>query len=140
MEKLGFVVIRYDNRKTAEIRKFLKQYTSAQSNENVNAFGCAFFSHGEEGGQLATYDGFINASEIAESVQGQNAPYLIGKPKIFFFQGDIIFKLCFKIVLACRGGHYMDGIQLKAVALSTEDKKLSWPDAADILCHYATTG
>ena len=73
-----------------EIRKYLKQYTSAKSNENVNAFGCAFFSHGEESGELATFDGFINASEIVESVQGQNAPYLIGRPKIFFFQGQII--------------------------------------------------
>ena len=41
---------------------------------------------------------------------------------------------------ACRGGEYMDGNKLKAVAMCVPDKKLSWPDAADILCHYATTG
>ena len=89
MEKLGFSVYCYDNRKTDEIRKYLKQYTTAKSNENVNAFGCAFFSHGEEGGELATYDGFINAREIVDSVKGQDAPNLISRPKIFFFQGEL---------------------------------------------------
>ena len=102
MEKLGFQVYRYDNRTTDEIRKYLKQYTSAQSNENVNAFGCAFFSHGEDGGELATYDGFINASEIVEFVQGQNAPYLIGRPKIFFFQGQIILSNVLTILFMSR--------------------------------------
>ena len=87
MEKLGFSVYRYDNRTTQEVKKYLKQYTSATSNTNVNAFGCAFFSHGEEGGAMATYDGFINAKDVVESVHGQQAQHLIGKPKLFFFQG-----------------------------------------------------
>ena len=87
MEKLGFEVYRYDNRKTDQIREKLKQHTTAKSNENVNAFGCAFFSHGGEGGKLATYDGSINANEIVDFVTGQNASNLIGRPKIFFFQG-----------------------------------------------------
>ena len=90
MEKLGFSVYRYDNRTTEEVKKFLKQYTSAASNVNVNAFGCAFFSHGEEGGEMATYDKFINAKEIVENVHGQHAQNLIGKPKLFFFQGLFI--------------------------------------------------
>ena len=98
MEKLGFSVYRYDNRKTDEIRKYLKQYTTAKSNENVNAFGCAFFSHGEEGGELATFDGFINAKEVVESVKGQDAPNLLSRPKIFFFQGQLKFRLTFRFL------------------------------------------
>ena len=87
MEKLGFTVRRYDNRTTQEIRTWLKKYTSATSNANVNAFGCALFSHGGEGGTMATYDGNINVKDVVESVHGQHAQDLIGEPKIFFFQG-----------------------------------------------------
>ena len=95
MEKLGFVVRRYDNLRTQEIQTWLKKYTSATSNANVNAFGCALFSHGCEGGTMATYDGNINVKDVVESVHGQHAQDLIGKPKIFFFQGlsGVVWKL-----------------------------------------------
>jgi len=126
MKSLGFTVVRYDNRKTSEIKKYMKQYTTAEQNKTVNAFGCAFFSHGEQDGELATFDDFINVKDLVEQVHVKNAPNLVGKPKLFFFQ-------------ACRGGQYMDGQKLQAVAFKANPVRISWPDAADILCHFATT-
>lgn len=123
MKKLGFTVYRYDNRTTSEIMSYLKQYVCSPSNKDVNAFGCAFFSHGEENGEMATFDDFISVKELIE--QTHHGRDLIGKPRLFFFQ-------------ACRGGYYMDGTKFKAVALG-DNKTLSWPKEADILCHFATT-
>ena len=34
----------------------------------------------------------------------------------------------------------MEGQKLQAVAFKAEPIRISWPDAADILCHFATTG
>ena len=65
----------------------MKQYATAEQNARVNAFGCAFFSHGEENGKLATFDDFINVKDLVDQVHVKNAPLLIGKPKLFFFQG-----------------------------------------------------
>lgn len=123
MSKLGFTVYRYDNRTTSEILSTLKQYVCSSSNQDANAFGCAFFSHGEDNGELATFDDFINVKDLVE--QTHHGKDLVGKPRLFFFQ-------------ACRGGDYMDGPKFKSVA-NKGDTTLSWPQEADILCHFATT-
>ena len=67
----------------------MKQYTTTEKNKNVNAFGCAFFSHGEENGELATFDDFITVKDLVEHAHVKNSPYLVGKPKLFFFQGNL---------------------------------------------------
>ena len=76
----------------------MKQYTTTTQNARVNAFGCAFFSHGEEDGELATFDDFINVKDLVDHVHAKNAPDLVGKPKLFFFQGICSTRLSSKVV------------------------------------------
>ena len=92
MSKLGFTVYRYDNRTTSEILSSLKQYVCSSSNQDANAFGCAFFSHGEDNGELATFDDFINVKDLVE--QTHHGKDLVGKPRLFFFQGKLLFDKC----------------------------------------------
>ena len=65
----------------------MKKFTTEDWGSLANAFGCAILTHGRENNQLATHDGSITVNQLIEHVYGNNAPHLVGKPKIFFFQG-----------------------------------------------------
>ena len=87
---LGFIVERYDNPTTSEIRKALR----AAANEdysNLSCCACALLSHGEEGVIYGT-DGAMNIKDLTSLFRTKG---LAGKPKLFFFQ-------------ACQGSKYMD--------------------------------
>ena len=85
IKRLGFAVYRYDDLTTNEILNKLEWYASADANKDTSAFGCAFFSYGEENGEMATYDGFLNVKKLIEKTHYE---HLVGKPRLFFFQGN----------------------------------------------------
>jgi len=122
MTSIGFTVRVYDNFRTKGVLDKIEKYAMNKEMENCNAFGLALLSHGHENGDLATFDGMTNVKKIIGQVK--NSKSLVGKPKLFFFQ-------------ACRGGKYMDA-EITQVAVRADDRPLTWPREADIICLFAT--
>lgn len=123
MMSIGFTVRVYDNYTTKEVSEKIEKYAMNEEMGKCNSFGLAFLSHGSENGDLATFDGMTNVKKIIEKVKGSTL--LAGKPKLFIFQ-------------ACRGGTYMDAQKVTQVAVRADDRPLTWPKEADIICLFAT--
>ena len=85
MKSLGFEIHSFENTRTWEILIEINKYSSEQDHRDYNAFGLAFFSHGDERGNLYTFDGRIHINELVKPFVQQI--YLLGKPKLFFIQG-----------------------------------------------------
>lgn len=122
MTGIGFTVRVYDNFRTKGVLEKIEKYAMNEEMGKCNAFGLAFLSHGHENGDLATFDGMTNVKTVIGQVKGSTL--LAGKPKLFFFQ-------------ACRGNTYMDA-QVTQVAVRADDRPLTWPKEADIICLLAT--
>jgi len=122
MTSIGFTVRVYDNFRTKGVLEKIEKYAMNEEMRKCNAFGLAFLSHGHENGDLATFDGMTNVKTVIGQVKGSTL--LAGKPKLFFFQ-------------ACRGNTYMDA-QVTQVAVRADDRPLTWPREADIICLFAT--
>jgi len=85
MMSLGFEIHSFKNLKTGEIMKKINHHSFEQDHRNCNAFGLAFFSHGDERGNLYTFDDRIHINDLVKPFVQQT--YLVGKPKLFFIQG-----------------------------------------------------
>ena len=89
MTRMGFDVIVLQNVATAaDVLKFIRAFVLRGDQIDCNAFGLAFMSHGDRNGSMATYEDVINVQDIKNQVQASNA--LIGKPKLFIFQGTFL--------------------------------------------------
>ena len=95
MERIGFEVVLIENPENAkQVCEIINAFVHRGDQIDCNAFGVAFMSHGKKNGLMATYRDEINVEKIVDQVKGANA--LIGKPKLFIFQGEIFtceFKL-----------------------------------------------
>ena len=100
MKCLGFKVHVFRDETTASIERILDRYSRQRFHENANAFGLAFFSHGNQNGYLSTYDDQIHQDKLVDPFTNQR--HLSFKPKLFFIQGltttlylflNIIFQL-----------------------------------------------
>ena len=86
MTRIGFEVFIIKNEGRAKkILKIIAEFAHNNDQWECNAFGVAFMSHGGANGEMVTYFDTINVEQIIESVKGSKA--LVGKPKLFFFQG-----------------------------------------------------
>ena len=137
MTSIGFTVRVYDNFRTKGVLEKIGKYAMNEEMGKCNAFGLAFLSHGQENGDLATFDGMTNVKTVIGQVKGSTL--LAGKPKLFFFQGQFLILIhLFQIsISACRGNTYMDA-QVTQVAVRPDDRPLTWPKEADIICLFAT--
>ena len=89
MKKMGFNVLIYNNKETQEIKTTIAEYSKSKYHSYSNAFGLAFLSHGDENGNLKTLDGNISIEEIIKPFI--KTKDLMGKPKLFFFEGNDMF-------------------------------------------------
>ena len=85
MTSLGFKVHVFRDETTASIERILDTYSRLRCHENANAFGLAFFSHGDQNGYLSTYDDKIHRDKLVDPFTNQR--HLSFKPKLFFIQG-----------------------------------------------------
>ena len=89
MTKMGFDVIVLQNvESAANVLKFISAFVFRGDQNDCNAFGLAFMSHGRRNGEMATYRDIINVQEIKDQVKASHA--LVGKPKLFIFQGNCL--------------------------------------------------
>ena len=88
MTSIGFTVRVYDNFRTKGVLEKIGKYAMNEEMGKCNAFGLAFLSHGHENGDLATFDGMTNVKTVIGQVKGSTL--LAGKPKLFFFQGQLL--------------------------------------------------
>ena len=89
MTKMGFDVIVLQNvESAANVLKYISAFVFRGDQNDCNAFGLAFMSHGDKNGEMATYEDMINVQQIKNQVKASN--FLIGKPKFFIFQGNLI--------------------------------------------------
>jgi len=117
-KEIGFEVERHDNQSVAEMRKI---FLDVQKRKNLNSFGCAILSHGEEG-EVWCWDGKLQIKILADDVSKN--PNLVGKPK-------------FWIIQACRGDEAQEPIQAGSDGPGG-DKTLSLPLHADFLFAYSS--
>ena len=83
---MGFEVIIFRNeRSAADVLSRISDYVLKGDQVDCNAFGLAFMSHGTKNGEMATFTDIINVQQIQNQVKESKA--LIGKPKLFIFQG-----------------------------------------------------
>ena len=75
------------------VLKVINSYVCRGDQIDCNAFGVAFMSHGNKNGAMETWEDTIRVEQIINGVKGQNA--LTGKPKLFIFQGKILFTFTF---------------------------------------------
>ena len=88
MERIGFEVVLIENPENAkQVCEIINAFVHRGDQIDCNAFGVAFMSHGTKNGRMATYFDEIRVEEIVDRVKGANT--LIGKPKLFIFQGEI---------------------------------------------------
>ena len=86
MTRMGFDVVVLKNVETAaNVLKLIDAFVLRGDQTDCNAFGLAFMSHGAKDGKMATYKDIINVQQIQNQVKESRA--LIGKPKLFIFQG-----------------------------------------------------
>ena len=94
MRKIGFEVRIIENPDSAVghgnpdrpgVLEIIDSYVHRGDQIDCNAFGVAFTSHGKRNGRMATFRDIINVEQIVNQVKGAKA--LVGKPKLFFFQG-----------------------------------------------------
>ena len=83
MSRMGFEVRLFPNERCAA--DVLSRISDYVLKGDCNAFGLAFMSHGTQNGKMATFTDIINVQEIQNQVKESQA--LIGKPKLFIFQG-----------------------------------------------------
>ena len=89
MSRMGFHVIILQNVDyAADVLRYIKAFVFRGDQNDCNAFGLAFMSHGDKNGEMATYEDMINVQQIKNQVKASN--FLIGKPKFFIFQGNLI--------------------------------------------------
>ena len=94
MDKIGFEVKVIKNPLNANhVLKVINSYVCRGDQLECNAFGAAFMSHGGKNGAMETWEDTIRVEQIINGVKGQNA--LTGKPKLFIFQGKILFTFTF---------------------------------------------
>lgn len=118
--ELGFIVHRYDNASSYEIRKLAKQ-ASIMDFSKLNCFVCCILSHGQEGVIYGT-DGTVDIREISSYFRKDN---LAGKPKLFIFQ-------------ACQGSDYMDGVDATDGPADYSTNDISLPAESDFIYAYST--
>ena len=98
MWKIGFEVIIIENPDSAVgngnpdrpgdpagVLEIIDSFVRRGDQIDCNAFGVAFTSHGMRNGLMATYRDIISVEQIVDKVKGAKA--LVGKPKLFIFQG-----------------------------------------------------
>ena len=89
MKKIGFEVILIENPDSAKaVLQIIDAFVSSEVQIDCNAFGLAFTSHGKRNGQMATYRDKISVEQIINRVK--IAKTLVGKPKLFIFQGKVL--------------------------------------------------
>ena len=89
MMNIGFEVIIIENPDSAiEVLKVINAFVSRGDQIDCNAFGVAFTSHGKRNGLMATYQDIISVEQIVNQVKGTKT--LVGKPKLFIFQGKML--------------------------------------------------
>ena len=87
MRRIGFEVFIIRNKGYAEeVLKIIADFAHDNDQWDCNAFGVAFMSHGGANGAMETFYDTIYVKEIINCAKGSKA--LIGKPKLFFFQGE----------------------------------------------------
>ena len=83
---MGFEVLIFINvYSAADVLRRIGDCVLRGDQVDCNAFGLAFMSHGQKDGEMATYTDMINVQQIQNQVKKSHA--LIGKPKLFIFQG-----------------------------------------------------
>lgn len=62
------------------------QAQASEDHTNYNCFVCAVLTHGERDIVYGVDGKTISLDDLKNSVDGDNCPTLIGKPKLFFIQ------------------------------------------------------
>ena len=88
---MGFEVLVFKNENSAvDVLRRISDCVLRGNQVNCSAFGLAFMSHGTKDGEMATYTDMINVRQIQNQVKESHA--LIGKPKLFIYQGKSMTK------------------------------------------------
>ena len=91
MSRMGFKVLVFINElSAADVLRRISDCVLRGDQADCNAFGLAFMSHGDKDGKMATYTDMINVQQIQNQVKESHA--LIGKPKLFIYQGKSMTK------------------------------------------------
>ena len=89
MKRIGFEVIIIENPNSAnDMLQIIDAFVSSEVQIDRNAFGLAFTSHGTRNGIMLTYRDQISVEQIINRVK--IAKTLVGKPKLFIFQGKVL--------------------------------------------------
>ncbi len=123
---LNFQVTIHNNKTTTEMLMNIME-VSTMDHGDADCFICIILSHGEEG-MVYGADGIIDVKTLMDPMKGNQAPTLVGKPKLFFIQ-------------ACRGQEFDDGVECHDADVPDAgmDKGYRIPSEADILVAYSTT-
>ena len=88
---MGFKVLVFENENSAaDVLRRISDCVLRGNQVDCSAFGLAFMSHGTKDGEMATYTDMINVRQIQNQVKESHA--LIGKPKLFIYQGKSMTK------------------------------------------------
>ncbi|XP_002730721.1 caspase-7-like [Saccoglossus kowalevskii] len=127
LERLGFSVTKYDDLSIKRMTTVLR-LVSRDDHSDCDCVAVAILSHGDNRGVYGT-DGIIAVEKLAEYLDGDNCPTLVGKPKLFFIQ-------------ACRGFKLDSGKDLTDGVGDTDETDGGYPQripvAADFLMCYST--
>lgn len=64
-----------------------------ENHTDYDCFVCFILSHGCENEIIYGVDGQLKLYDLIEKVKGSNCPSLIGKPKLFFVQVNILLQI-----------------------------------------------
>jgi hypothetical protein len=90
IEKLGFVVKRYDDLTKEKMLNILEENSRSEELRHHNAFALFILSHGNSEGIFGIDERCVELRVIKELFNGNNCPHLNHKPKMIF-------------ITACRG-------------------------------------
>ena len=85
-EFLRFNVTIYRNCSGEEMKKIFQEYASQKEQKDNDCFICCILSHGYEGGVYGNDGTAVSTKSIKNIFSGDNCPYLVTKPKLFFIQ------------------------------------------------------
>nr|AIX10295.1 caspase-1 isoform 2 [Nilaparvata lugens] len=125
LERLGFSVVSYKDRKAEEIENIITEASEVDHSE-YDCFVVAILSHGGNG-YINAYDHPYKPDILWTKFSADNCKTLVGKPKLFFIQ-------------ACQGSELDNGITLSVQTDSSSTNEFSFHEEDFLIANSSIPG